>query len=535
MKVAGLATGLLVAATSVNAAVLQRDNIIGEIVADIGDVIGAAKKTTTTTTSSTKKTTTTSSSSTKKTTTTTSTTTSSAKKTTTTSSSTTKETSTSTTAAAAKITSLSELSSPSTVISILESIISTVFKTVSAGTALSFSGGNPFDIVKTTVSDKRYTHDLTWTEGPKTNNGDYVNWTTYDGNGVNIGCWLELEYSCYEDWWASLGTTAIDEWDLCEQLGDDCASVMNEHYASFINTTSIDAVAAVGVNTLRIPTTYAAWVDVPGSQFYHGDQTTYLKTITDYAIETYGMHIVVGLHSLPGGVNDLDIGEAYNHDAWFYNSTNLAYSLQAIETMLTWIVDSGHENSFTIEPINEAADDFANFGTCEGLTTDGAAYVAAYINMVLQIVEKVNVKIPVMLQECFCGESFWSSYFNSTANLVIDTHVYYFADSGVYSEYVAPAVCGQAETLAGDGIFPVFVGEWALQVTYNNTFDERATIFDTQRYSWSENGLHGGAFWNMVHYGNATVSGQGDQEDYWSYIGLIEAGVITSKTNASYC
>lgn len=172
-----------------------------------------------------------------------------------------------------------------------------------------------------------------------TSKAGYTNWKTYVANGVNIGCWLELELSCYQDYWYKLGNvqysppgfkrqapqqnitiTAQDEWTLCQQLGDRCPEVMNKHYSSFINQSSIDAVAAVGVDTLRIPTTYAAWVDVPGSQFYHGTQQQFLRNITNYAIERYGMKVTIGLHSLPGGVNTLDIGEAFGHDAWFVNS-----------------------------------------------------------------------------------------------------------------------------------------------------------------------------------------------------------------------
>lgn len=40
----------------------------------------------------------------------------------------------------------------------------------------------------------------------------------------------------------------------------------------------------------------------------------FLRHISEYAIERYGMHIFVGLHSLPGGVNNLDIGVALFHD-----------------------------------------------------------------------------------------------------------------------------------------------------------------------------------------------------------------------------
>ena len=45
---------------------------------------------------------------------------------------------------------------------------------------------------------------------------------------------------------------------------------------------------------------YAAWAEVPGSQLYHGNQQKYLKTVTDYAVSK-GMHVVLGLHSYPGG------------------------------------------------------------------------------------------------------------------------------------------------------------------------------------------------------------------------------------------
>ena len=89
--------------------------------------------------------------------------------------------------------------------------------------------------------------------------------------------------------------------------------------------------SSVGVNTLRIPTTYAAWVSVPGSAFYRGAQVSHLRHIANYVIRKYGMHCIIGLHSLPGGINNLDIGEAFFHNAWFYNLTNLDYSFQAVD------------------------------------------------------------------------------------------------------------------------------------------------------------------------------------------------------------
>lgn len=48
----------------------------------------------------------------------------------------------------------------------------------------------------------------------------------------------------------------------------------------------------LGINTLRIPTTYAAWVDVPYSSLYHGQQQDHLRKICLYAIDKWNMHVV---------------------------------------------------------------------------------------------------------------------------------------------------------------------------------------------------------------------------------------------------
>jgi len=380
-----------------------------------------------------------------------------------------------------------------------------------------------------TLSAVRYAHSITF---PPSN--QWIDWTTYKGNGVNIGAWLEQEQAQDTYFWNMHAPNAPDEWTFCQTLGSQCGPVLEQRYATYITTADIDKVAAAGVNILRIPTTYAAWVKVPGSQFYSGNQQKYLKTITDYAISRYNMHIIVGLHSLPGGVNSLDIGEAFGHDGWFQNSTNLDYSLQATQAIVNFVQNSGYMQHFTIAPINEASDNFAGFATATGLTTNGTNWIVTYINAVIAQVAKVDKRIPVMLQDCFLGETYWSPLFPAGTNLVIDSHVYYFAASGIYGQYVTPAICGQAQFTAGDGKFPVFVGEFSLQTLYNNTFANRKTIYDTQKYAWSKY-MAGGAFWEIKLNNTAAVDGEGTQPNYWSFEGLIDAGVVTSTLNSSYC
>ncbi|KAK3618901.1 hypothetical protein LTR22_026192 [Elasticomyces elasticus] len=242
------------------------------------------------------------------------------------------------------------------------------------GVALPYHDQCPFTVDPVDVSDVRHSHSIGWPKG--VNGGNFIEWKTYKANGANLGSWLEKEKPVVFRW-------------------------------CFLNTTTIDQLASVGVNTLRIPTTYQAWIDVPGSQLYHGKQQTFLQTITKYAIEKYNMHCIIGLHSLPGGVNSLDIGEALGHGDWFQNTTNLAYSFQAIDGILSFIKASGHTNAFTIAPINEASDThLAGFGTDAGLTDAGVNWINTYHQGVLKKIAKLDSRIPMMIQDCFKGAGF---------------------------------------------------------------------------------------------------------------------------------
>jgi hypothetical protein len=200
-------------------------------------------------------------------------------------------------------------------------------------------------------------------------------------------------------------------------------------------------------------------VEVPGSELYTGSQVERLREITDYAINTYGMHIIIGLHSLPGGTNNLDIGEALFHDDWFYNNTNLDYSFTAVDNVLSYIINSEYPQAFTIAPLNEASDNLTTFGSAAGLSQRAANWVNRYHYGVLDRIAKLDRRIPMMIQDNFKGADYWAQYYESTDNIVFDSHVYYFAAAGTYANYLNPAVCGQAQYIAQQDKFPNFIGE----------------------------------------------------------------------------
>ena len=364
----------------------------------------------------------------------------------------------------------------------------------------------------------------------------YVNWKTFKGTGLNLGGWLAQEAVIDPTWWAQYSGGAVDEWGLYANLGKQCGPVRERRYATYITPSDIDKYAAAGITILRIPTTYAAWVKVPGSQFYSGNQVSFLKTIATYAITKYNMHVIVDVHSLPGGVNGMGFGEAEGHYGWFNNQTALTYSYKAIDAVIAYVQGSGFPQSYTIEPINEPVDSRSiyDFGTPAALSDNGAAWTLTYIKGVIAKVAAANPKIPVMFQGSFKGEAFWSPSFPASTNLVFDVHNYYFAGRPTDSDTVSADICTDAKIYAGDGKFPVFIGEWSIQTAADNKFANRKKNLNTGLYAFGKY-EQGSAYWTAKFFGNVPVEGEGVQGDYWNYSAFIDMGYINPASGAAYC
>ncbi|KAJ5160506.1 uncharacterized protein N7482_007510 [Penicillium canariense] len=369
----------------------------------------------------------------------------------------------------------------------------------------------------------------------------YTNWRTLTGHGVNLGGWLEQESTIDTAWWSTVAGNASDEWTICANLGPSCAPVFERRYATYITRADIDTLAGAGVSILRIPTTYAAWVRVPGSQLYAGNQQAHLRRIAEYAIATHGMHVVIDIHSLPGGTNGLDIGEAVGHRGWWHNETALEWSLRAVDALIAFVQASPHAHRYTIEPINEPADnpDFAAFGTPAALSEAGAAWLLKYFRAVIQRVEAVNPRIPVMLQGSFKTESYWAPHFDAGANIVFDLHHYYWQYANSTSANLPAFLCADARASAGDGKFPTFVGEWAMETGKANDLTLRTRNLVAGLSAFAQF-TRGSAYWNAKFESNVSVAGQegvrGVKQDYWNFEALIRHGLPEGDVQVkAYC
>ncbi len=317
----------------------------------------------------------------------------------------------------------------------ISSIISAVLKDIGVnlnGVTLPAASkhGKTFNIlanwanyVEKKVAAKLYSHSLKWNK--------FQGWSTYKSNGVNLGSWLEIETNYSPD---VIPSEYQDEWSWCGAVGfATCGPVLEAHYDSWVTKADIDKIAKYGVNTLRIPTSklnssppvapprprtcadpppplpsaYAAWASIPGSQLYTGQQQAKLKAITEYAISKHGMHVIIGLHSLPGGVNGLEIGEAFGHAGWWYNQTNFDSSIVVVTAVLDFIKASANPSQYTLEPANEPGDTgLAHFGSTTTVSyPDGVNWLNSYLKSVYSLIKKKGMSTTLMVPDAFMGAS----------------------------------------------------------------------------------------------------------------------------------
>ena len=249
------------------------------------------------------------------------------------------------------------------------------------------------------------------------------------------------------------------------------------------------------------------------------------------------MHIVLDTHSLPGGTNGLDIGEASGHTSWWHNATNLAYSYATIDAVLSFIQSSAYPYAYTLEPINEPGDtypDYSMIGTPAMLSESASLYLVAYFQGVIDRAAAVNPSIPIMLQGGFKSVTYWAQFFAPTANIVFDAHQYFFGGYAADSDTVSVDLCSAAASNAGNGVFPAFLGEWSIETVSNNLLANRAK--NVQAGLWAARKfMQGGAYWSARFEGTTAVDGEGTKRDDWDFLTFVVEGFVNVTAGKQYC
>jgi glucan 1,3-beta-glucosidase len=109
----------------------------------------------------------------------------------------------------------------------------------------------------------------------------FTSWQTYKARGVNIGNWLVLEEWMDSSWFNSTSPNAVDEWTFCQNLGTtNCTSALQSHWNSWILESDIALAAQYGINILRVPLGFWAFVDpLPTEPYVRAGQTDQLTRL----------------------------------------------------------------------------------------------------------------------------------------------------------------------------------------------------------------------------------------------------------------
>ncbi|OBT79130.1 hypothetical protein VF21_01724 [Pseudogymnoascus sp. 05NY08] len=119
--------------------------------------------------------------------------------------------------------------------------------------------------------------------------------------GVSLGGWLSLEPfitpSLFPD------TSLVDEYSLCKKLGPkEAAKTLEKHYSTFITEDDFKAIAAAGLDHVRIPFSYWAVKTYDGDPYVQGISWRYLLRGIEWA-RAHGLRVTLDLHGAPGSQN----------------------------------------------------------------------------------------------------------------------------------------------------------------------------------------------------------------------------------------
>ncbi|KAH7886065.1 glycoside hydrolase family 5 protein [Phlebopus sp. FC_14] len=279
--------------------------------------------------------------------------------------------------------------------------------------------------------------------------------------GVNLGGWLVLEPWITPSIFDNTGNDAIvDEWTFGQYQDYNTAlGVLQNHWDTWITESDFAAIAAAGLNHVRLPIGYWAFEVGPGEPFIQG-QLPYLQKAITWA-STYGLKVIVDLHGAPGSQNGYDnSGHRMSFPTWHSNQTNIQRTDDVIKTIASMFADQV-DTVPIIAPLNEPA----GYDGSAVLSAVTQYWYDSYGNIRYPYGTSQTSNTVVLLHDAFQPLSYWNG-FETPPNwqgVAMDTHIYQvFSNSDVamsYQEHIDAACQTQSELSSFD--LWLVVGEWS--------------------------------------------------------------------------
>ncbi|KAI6120651.1 glycoside hydrolase family 5 protein [Pisolithus croceorrhizus] len=264
--------------------------------------------------------------------------------------------------------------------------------------------------------------------------------------------WISLRVG--EVYSTTTGNDAIvDEWTFGQYQDYDTAlGVLQNHWNTWITESDIAAIAAAGLNHIRIPIGYWAF------------ELPYLQSAVEWA-SNYGLYVIVDLHGAPGSQNGYDnSGHRMPYPTWQSNQTNIQRTDDVIKTIASMF--AGQENVVpVIAPLNEPAG-YIGSSMMDPLQQ---YYLDSYGNIRYPYGTSQQSNTVEMIHDAFQPLSYWNGWETppNFQGVMMDTHIYQVfsdADVAMTEQQHISAACQMQSTLSNFDLW-LAVGEWSPAIT----------------------------------------------------------------------
>ncbi|POM73320.1 Glucan 1,3-beta-glucosidase, partial [Phytophthora palmivora] len=166
--------------------------------------------------------------------------------------------------------------------------------------------------------------------------------------GVNLGSWLVAEYwmTSSADFWTGAVNASQGEYTaIAEAIDPDAIrSHLEYHHSTFINESDIAEIAAVGINTVRVPIGY--WIvgfddyDPSGKaewKVYTNGTLKYLDLLVKDWAKKYNVAVLLSVHAAKGSQNGADNSSpsVYGSEFWAEFAENVNNTI----SMVSYLAD----------------------------------------------------------------------------------------------------------------------------------------------------------------------------------------------------
>ncbi|QRV80908.1 Cellulase (glycosyl hydrolase family 5 protein) [Ceratobasidium sp. AG-Ba] len=240
--------------------------------------------------------------------------------------------------------------------------------------------------------------------------------------GVNLGGWLVLESWITPSLFDATGDDRIiDEYTFGQYQDKDVAkAALQKHWDTWITEPDLAAIAAAGLNHVRVPIGFWAF-DVSGGEPYIQGQFPYLCKVIEWAAK-HDIKVIIDLHGAPGSQNGFDNSDRAGNTTWHLYQSNVDRTNAIIKLLAVEFSQSKYKNVVaTIAPLNEPA----SFRGGDIVNVTRQYWLDSYQNIRYPFGRSREGSLFELIHDAFEPISFWNGFMTKPnyTGVALDTSI----------------------------------------------------------------------------------------------------------------